>query len=226
MNSSTTLLRGEGVTKAYGEGGARVVAVDGVDITIDRGELVAITGPSGSGKTTLLHCLAGLAPLDAGRVLVEGTDLAALDDNARTDLRAQQMGFVFQAHNLLPELTVAENVELPLVLRGADAQQVRRASAQRLAQVGLADRASARPAQLSGGEQQRVAIARALVTDPAIVWADEPTGSLDTTAAGEVVQLLQGAARDGATVVVVTHDAEVAAGANRIVHLTDGRITG
>lgn len=225
MNSSTTLLRGEGVTKAYGEGGARVVAVDGVNIAIDRGELVAITGPSGSGKTTLLHCLAGLAPLDAGRVMVDGTDLAALDDRARTDLRAAQMGFVFQAHNLLPELTVGENVELPLVLRGADAQEVRRESARRLTQVGLGERAAARPAQLSGGEQQRVAIARALITDPAIVWADEPTGSLDSAAAGGVLALLQDAARDGATVVVVTHDAEVAAAADRIVHLTDGRVT-
>ena len=225
MSSSAPLVRGEGVTKAYGDGGGRVVAVDGVDIAISHGELLAITGPSGSGKTTLLHCLAGLAPLDAGRVTVDGSDLAALDDNARTDLRAARMGFVFQAHNLLPELTVAENVELPLVLRGADAQVVRRESARRLAQVGLAERAGARPAQLSGGEQQRVAIARALVTDPAIVWADEPTGALDTAAAAGVMDLLQAAARGGATVVVVTHSDAVAAAADRVVHLTDGRVT-
>ena len=224
MNDARVLVRGEGVTKAYGEGAARVVAVDGVDITISHREFVAITGPSGSGKTTLLHCLAGLAPVDAGRVLVEGSDLATLDDNARTDLRAARMGFVFQASNLLPELTAAENVELPLVLRGADAEVVRRESARRLAQVGLADRGGARPSHLSGGEQQRVAIARALVTDPAVVWADEPTGSLDTTAAAGVVELLQAAASAGATVVVVTHSQEVAAAADRVVHLVDGRV--
>ena len=224
MNSASTLLQGEGVAKAYGEGTARVVAVDGVDITIGRGEFLAITGPSGSGKTTLLHCLAGLAPLDRGRVLLEGTDITALSDDARTDLRARQMGFVFQAHNLLPELTATENVELPLVLRGADAEAIRRSAANRLAQVGLADRGGARPAQLSGGEQLRVAIARALVTDPTILWADEPTGSLDTAAAADVVGLLRAAAQDGATVVVVTHSQEVAGSADRIVHLTDGRI--
>ena len=224
MNTTEPLLRGEALTKAYGEGSARVVALDGVDIAIAGGEMLAITGRSGSGKTTLLHCLAGLATVDSGKVTLEGADLAGLDDDARTDLRAQAMGFVFQNLNLLPALTIAENVELPLVLRGAPADTIRTEARRRLEQVGLADRAGAYPGALSGGEQQRVAIARALVTSPRILWADEPTGSLDTHAAAEVVGLLRAAASEGATVVVVTHAADVAAAADRTVELADGRI--
>ena len=224
MSDAKHLIVGEGIVKAYGEGGARVVAVAGADIAIGRGEFVAITGPSGSGKTTLLHCLAGLAAADDGRVVFDGIDLTALDDNARTDLRAQRMGFVFQSLNLIPALTVAENVELPLVLRGADVATIRANRAARLEQVGLTGREDAYPAQLSGGEQQRVAIARALVADPDVVWADEPTGSLDSAAAAEVAALLRAAADGGATVVIVTHDPAMAAGASRVVELVDGRV--
>ena len=218
------LLRAEGVRKTYGAGTGQVVALDGVDMEIGRGEMLAITGRSGSGKTTLLHCLSGLSPVDAGRVLLEDTDLAGLDDDARTALRAQRMGFVFQTLNLLPALTVSENVELPLVLRGRPADVIRGSAAQRLAEVGLADRAGAYPAELSGGEQQRVAIARALSADAEMIWADEPTGSLDSAAAAGVLELLRGATRSGATVVVVTHAADVAAAADRVVELRDGRV--
>jgi putative ABC transport system ATP-binding protein len=195
-----------------------------VDITVARGEFVAITGPSGSGKTTLLHCLAGLTTPDAGRIVFDGAELHALDDDARTDVRAHRMGFVFQSLNLIPALTVAENVELPLVLQGRDVDTIRSNRTRRLEQVGLADRDVARPADLSGGEQLRVAIARALVTDPDIIWADEPTGALDSGSARDVVSLLRAAAGAGATVVIVTHDDEVAAAADRRVHLIDGRV--
>ena len=224
MSQEEALVAGKEIVKAYGEGTARIVAVDGVDITAARGEFVAITGPSGSGKTTLLHCLAGLTTPDAGRVAFDGTELQGLSDDARTDLRAQRMGFVFQSLNLLPALTVAENVELPLVLRGAEVDTIRSSRARRLGEVGLAGREDARPAQLSGGEQLRVAIARALVTDPDVVWADEPTGALDSVSAREVVALLRTAADNGATIVIVTHDEDIAANADRSVGLIDGRV--
>src|SRR5687768_5388406 len=209
MPEGDVLLRAEGVVKAYGRGEGRTVALDGVDVVVGPGEFVAVTGPSGSGKTTLLHCLSGIAPVDAGTVVFDGVDLAALDDNARTDLRGERMGFVFQTLNLLPALTVAENVELPLVLRGVLAAEVRERAAAALDSVGLADRARAFPADLSGGQQQRVAIARALVANPAVVWADEPTGALDSAAAAGVLDLLRGAAGER-TVVVVSHEPAVA----------------
>ena len=222
--TDAALIQAQGIVKGYGTGGAHVTAVQGVDVRIDRGEFVAITGPSGSGKTTLLHCLAGLAAIDSGQVLFDGVALQALDDDARTDLRAQHMGFVFQSLNLIPALTVAENVELPLVLQGADAAAIRAARDHRLGQVGLAGREEAFPSELSGGEQQRVAVARALVTDPAVLWADEPTGALDSAAAQGVVDLLAMAHAGGATVVLVTHDGSVAAAAQRRITLVDGRL--
>ena len=225
MTGTAPLIQGEGVVKAYGEGDARLVAVNSVDIVVGRGEFVAVTGPSGSGKTTLLHCLAGLAAVDQGRVLFDGAVLSQMDDAARSDLRAQRMGFVFQSLNLIPALTVAENVELPLVLRGADREATLAARARRLADVGLEGREGARPAQLSGGEQQRVAVARALVTDPDVLWADEPTGALDSAAAGGVIDLLRMANEAGTTVVLITHDEGVAAAAQRRVAIVDGRLT-
>ena len=221
--SSEPLVVGESLAKTYGTGTSAVQAVRGADVSINRGEFVAITGPSGSGKTTLLHCLAGLTTPDSGSVAFDGVDLATLDDDRRTDLRAQRMGFVFQLLNLIPALSAAENVELPLVLRGADVEAIRASRTRRLEQVGLADRAAAYPTQLSGGEQQRVALARALVGDPDIVWADEPTGSLDQARAAEMIELLRGATADGAAVVVVTHDAGVAAAADRTIEIVDGR---
>lgn len=220
------VLRAEGVSRSYGEGAARRQVLEAVDVTVHAGEFVAVTGPSGSGKTTLLHCLSGLAVPDAGRVLFRGEDLGALDDDARTDLRAARMGFVFQTLNLLPPLTVAENVELPLVLRGLPASEVRSRTAAALDDVGLGDRLRALPAQLSGGEQQRTAVARALATGPAVLLADEPTGNLDARNAETLHDVLAELARDlGMGMVVVTHNQSLAARADRVLLLAEGRLT-
>ena len=222
--TGTTLVEGRGLVKAYGRASARTTAVDGVDVDVRRGELLAIAGPSGSGKTTLLHLLSGIATPDAGEVVFDGIPLHELGDDARTDLRAERMGFVFQALNLLPALTAGENVELPLVLRGLEAREVRARSTEALDAVGLGDRPKAFPAELSGGEQQRVAIARALVTDPEVLWADEPTGALDSASSAGVLDLLEAAVAGGRTVVVVSHAPDVVARATRIVRLRDGRL--
>ena len=211
---------GRDLVKAYG---AAAVALDGVSVEIPAGVLACITGPSGSGKTTLLHTLAGLTTPDSGSIQVAGRELAELDEPARADLRRDLMGFVFQRLNLLPALTVAENVAVPLLLRRADRDAVRARVGEVLDQVGLAGRGSAYPAVLSGGEAQRVAIARAVSTRPTVIWADEPTGALDTVAAGGVLDLLGSLVADGSTVVVVTHDRDVAARAEVEVRLRDGR---
>ena len=226
QGSPGPLIRARGLKKAHGSGTGRVVALDGVDIDVRRGELLAVTGRSGSGKTTLLHCLSGLAAVDEGQVLLGEVDIAKLSDDARTELRAKRMSFVFQTLNLLPALTVAENVELPLVLRGEPADAIRTRASAALERVAMADRADSYPAQLSGGEQQRVAVARALVTDPEVIWADEPTGALDTASAAGVLELLRAAADAGSTVVVVSHAAEIADAADRTVVLRDGRLAG
>jgi len=222
------LLLAEGVRKVYrtGDGGEiEVEALAGLDLAIDRGELVAVMGPSGSGKTTLLNCLSGLDGIDSGRVLVEGQDLFALSDAKRTAYRARAMGFVFQAYNLIPVFTAAENVELPLLLAGAPPRQARSEAVMMLERVGLGHRLRHRPNELSGGEQQRVTIARALAARPAIVWADEPTGNLDTQMAAQVLALLQDLNRDeGQTVVLVTHDPAIGAAAGRCVRMRDGRV--
>ncbi|HYZ92385.1 MAG TPA: ABC transporter ATP-binding protein [Actinomycetota bacterium] len=215
------VVRAEGLRKSYGP---RVVALDGVDIDVRPAELLAITGPSGSGKSTLLSCLSGLTTPDEGRVLCDGVDLATLDDDARSDLRAERFAFVFQTLNLLPALTVAENVQLPLVLRGDQAEDIRRKTTEMLLQVGLADRDGEFPASLSVGEQQRVALARALSTDPDVLWADEPTGALDSASGEQIVALLRRAVASSRTVVVVTHDAHVASSSDRIVTMRDGAI--
>jgi putative ABC transport system ATP-binding protein len=220
----SVLASATGLHKAYGSGHARVTALAGVDCTVEAAELLAITGPSGSGKTTLLHCLSGIATPDAGAVHIGGVDLATLDDDARTDLRRARFGFCFQTLNLLPALTVAENVQLPLVMAGRHANEIRSRSTEVLGQVGLAGREKAFPAELSGGEQMRVAIARALAHDPEVVWADEPTGALDSVAAGEVLDLFRRIVDGGGTVVVVSHDADVVARADRVLRLHDGRL--
>jgi putative ABC transport system ATP-binding protein len=225
VSSDTPLITAQGLRKHYGAGTAQVVALDGVDIVVQRGELLAVTGRSGSGKTTLLHCLSGIATPDAGTVHFDGVDLDAAGEVARTDLRAQRMAFVFQHLNLLPALSVEENVQLPLVLRGDDAAAIRTASAQVLEQVGLGQRGGAMPADLSGGEQQRVAVARALITRPDVIWADEPTGALDSTSAQGVMTLLRAAADSGRTVVVVSHSPDVADIADRTVVMRDGQIS-
>lgn len=200
-----------------------VAAVRGIDLVVEPGEFVAITGASGSGKSTLLHMLGGITRPSSGRVLLEGVDLASLDDDALALVRRRRIGFVFQRYNLLPELSLVENVALPLVLDGTSERTCDEAAAAALEAVGMAHRGGHRPDALSGGEQQRGAIARALVTDPAIVLADEPTGALDSANALRVIELLQQLVADrGQTVVLVTHDAATAAAAARTVRVRDG----
>lgn len=222
--SFTVLASAVGLHKSYGAGAARVTALAGVDCEVRAGELLVITGPSGSGKTTLLHCLSGIAVLDSGEVFFDGADLARMDDDERADLRRDRFGFCFQTLNLLPALTVTENVQLPLVLAGMPSDAIRARSAALLDRVGLGERDTAFPAQLSGGEQVRVAIARALANAPAVVWADEPTGALDSAAAARVLDLFREIVDDGATMVVVSHDPEVVARADRVLRLRDGRL--
>lgn len=222
--STAALVVARGLRKRYGSGTAAVTALDGVDVDIAAGELLVVSGRSGSGKTTLLHCLSGITTPDAGRVTFNGVELTEAGERVRTDLRAQHMAFVFQEINLLPALTVAENVELPLVLRGDTAGATRAASTAVLDQVGLGGRGDAMPAELSGGEQQRVALARSLITEAAVIWADEPTGSLDTATSAAVMDLMRKAVDAGRTVVVVSHAPDVAELADRVLVLRDGRI--
>jgi putative ABC transport system ATP-binding protein len=212
------------VTKVYGRGDTQVVALDGVSAGFAAGTFTAVMGPSGSGKSTLLHCLAGLDSVSGGRVCIGGTDISALGDNALTRLRREKVGFVFQAFNLIPTLSARENILLPSSLAGRKPDPAWFDSV--VNTVGLADRLTHRPSELSGGQQQRVAVARALVSRPAIVFADEPTGNLDSRASSEVLSLLRGAVTDmSQTIVMVTHDPTAAAYADRVVFLTDGRIT-
>jgi putative ABC transport system ATP-binding protein len=214
------------VCKIYRTGDMTVEALRGVDLDIAAGEFVVIMGPSGNGKTTLLNCCSGIDDIDLGQVLVDGMDIHAMSDRARTAHRAARMGFVFQSFNLLPVLSAAENCELPLLAAGAKPRAARRRAEQLLARVGLGARARHRPGELSGGEQQRVAIARALVADPAVVWADEPTGNLDSQTAASVLELFEEVHAAGQTLVVVTHDQSIGARADRVVQVCDGRIAG
>jgi putative ABC transport system ATP-binding protein len=219
----TAIVAASQLTRRYGEGDIAVDALAGIDVEFESGRFAAIMGPSGSGKSTLMHLLAGLDRPTSGTVTIDGTDLASLDDSALTMLRREKVGFIFQTFNLLPILDARENILLPLSIAGADvdAQWFDRL----VDTVGIRDRLHHRPAQLSGGQQQRVAVARALVSRPAVVFADEPTGNLDSAASGEVLDLLRRAVDDfGQTVVMVTHDAHAAAHADRLVVLADGRI--
>ncbi len=217
----------EGVCKTYRAYGVEVAALTDVDLNIARGEMVAIMGPSGSGKTTLLNCLAGLDTVDCGTIRILGTDLAALSDGERTDFRARTMGFIFQNFNLLPVLSAVENVELPLLVLRHPPRKARDRARELLAAVGLSSRERHTPAALSGGQRQRVAIARALIAQPAIVWADEPTGNLDSEAADEVLELLRELnATFEQTLVMVTHSAEIGARMGRTILMRDGRIVG
>ncbi|MBE8469804.1 ABC transporter ATP-binding protein [Streptomyces justiciae] len=213
-----------GVQRRYGRGRTAVHALRGIDLTLPPGTFTAVMGPSGSGKSTFLQCAAGLDRPTAGTVRLGGTEITGMKENKLTALRRTRLGFVFQAFNLLPSLTVEQNVALPTRLAGR--RPDRRRTAEVLAQVGLADKARRRPGQLSGGQQQRVAIARALVTRPDVVFADEPTGALDTTTAAEILTLLRRAVdTERATVVMVTHDPTAASWADRVLFLADGELT-
>ncbi|MFA9446674.1 ABC transporter ATP-binding protein [Egicoccus sp. AB-alg6-2] len=222
--SPAPILSARGVTKTYRTGAQEVHALRGIDLDVHPGELVMVMGPSGNGKTTLLNCLSGLDDIDAGTVSIDGIDLFAMSDTDRTRHRARHMGFIFQAFNLIPVLSAAENVELPLLLTGASTTQARKRAAAMLARVGLADRGDHRPGELSGGEQQRVTVARALVAEPALVWADEPTGALDSHTAAGVVELLHEVNAAGQALVVVTHDETLGRTGQRLIQVRDGRV--
>jgi putative ABC transport system ATP-binding protein len=220
----TALVRAEGVHRDYRLGDDVVHAVRGVDLSIDAGDWVAIVGPSGCGKSTLLNLLGAIDTPSAGRVLVKERDVSSLGDREATRFRLLEVGFVFQRFYLVPALTALENIELPLAEAGVEKRDRRARAMELLAYVGVAERARHRPAQLSGGEQQRVAIARALANRPSLLLADEPTGELDARTGAEVIALLSRLNRDGTTLVVVTHDEELAAAARRVVHMRDGVI--
>ncbi len=221
----STIVEADGVWKVYHTGSLKVEALRGVDLTVKKGEMLAIMGPSGCGKTTLLNCLSGLDDLTEGRVTIEGVDLAKMSDDQKSQFRARRMGFIFQAYNLLPVLTAQENVELPLLLAGVPEADSHPVALNAMKMVGLEDWRSHKPMELSGGQQQRVTIARALVNKPAIVWGDEPTGNLDSETSKEIVDLLRGLNRDyGLTLVLVTHDQGVAHETDRIVQMRNGRV--
>jgi len=222
-DGAATIVSCRELSRRYGSGEAAVDALRGVSLDFPQGELTAIVGPSGSGKSTLMHLLAGLDEPTAGQAWIDGVEVTALDDKGLTALRREKLGFIFQFFNLVPVLDAAENVELPLKIAGRDIDPAWRDRL--LATVGLADRATHRPAELSGGQQQRVAIARALISRPAVVFADEPTGNLDSKSGAGVLELLRSSADElGQTVVVVTHDPKVAAHADRVIVLADGSV--
>ena len=219
------IIQAAGIHKTYHTGLVAVPALRGINLSVRRGEMVAVMGPSGCGKTTLLNCLSGLDSADQGEIMIEGVSLSGMSDRERTDYRARRMGFVFQFYNLLPVLSAVENVELPLLVAGVRPREARALALEALAQVGLAERAGHRPSALSGGERQRTTIARSLVNRPAIVWADEPTGDLDSETSGEVMDLLVRLnAEAGLTFILVTHDQRVGARCGRIVRMRDGLV--
>lgn len=225
MTLTRVAARAEGAVKVYGDGDAQVRALNGIDVTFAGQEFTAIMGPSGSGKSTLLHCLAGLDSLTDGRVFIGDTDLGALDDDALTRLRRDQVGFVFQAYNLVPTLNALENITLPLAIAGRKPDQD---WVDRIVEtIGIGGRLHHRPTELSGGEQQRVAAARALASRPEIIFADEPSGNLDSTSGAELLGFMQEAVKQlGQTIVMVTHDPAAAGYADRVVFLADGVVVG
>jgi putative ABC transport system ATP-binding protein len=219
-----SLLVARGVRKTYRTGASAVDALKNIDLGVGAGEFVAVMGASGSGKTTLLNCLSGLDDIDEGTVSIAGEDIHAMSDAKRTKHRAAAMGFIFQAFNLIPVFNAVENVELPLLLAGRSAKDARSAATETLQRVGLGERLRHHPTELSGGEQQRVTIARALAGRPQIVWADEPTGNLDSETAGAVMGLLHELHAEGLTVILVTHDQGIAETAGRRIVMRDGEI--
>lgn len=218
------ILSARDVTKTYRTGSLEVQALRDVDLDVEAGEFVVVMGPSGNGKTTLLNCLSGLDDIDAGSVEVEGQSIHELSDRKRTKHRAGSMGFVFQAFNLIPVLSAVENAELPLLVNGHTPRQAREAATEMLDRVGLGERLDHRPNELSGGEQQRVTIARALVAEPAIIWADEPTGNLDSETAGSVLDLMAEVNSHGQTIVMVTHEPDLMEIADRLVMIRNGEV--
>jgi ABC-type lipoprotein export system ATPase subunit len=225
VTNSSTIIEANGVAKTYSSGDVQVDALRGVSLQVTRGEMLAVMGASGSGKTTLLNCLSGLDRINGGSVVIDGTDLATMTERQKTTYRAQRMGFIFQTYNLLPVLSAVENVELPLVVSGVGAKKARARALEALDRVNLSDRANNWPAQLSGGQRQRVTIARALVNEPAIVWADEPTGALDSKTANEIMSIMTTLNREQSqTFVIVTHDPGVGKLCDRVIHMSDGEI--
>ncbi|HWV24359.1 MAG TPA: ABC transporter ATP-binding protein [Thermomicrobiales bacterium] len=221
------IISARNVVKTYDTGTTKVQALRGVTFEVRRGEMVGVMGPSGCGKTTLLNCLSGLDDVDSGEILIEQENLARMGDKKRTDYRARRMGFVFQVYNLLPVLSAVENVELPLLVSNVRPGKARQMALEALERVGLRDWAGHRPAELSGGQRQRVTIARSLVNNPAIVWADEPTGALDSQSAGDIMDLLQELNQSQElTIVLVTHDPGVGNRCHRIVQMRDGEVVG
>ncbi len=222
MNS---IIEAKGVTKVYQTGDIQVNALNHVDLSIGKGQMVAVMGPSGSGKTTLLNIFSGIDDLTEGEVIIDGQPIHSMSDKEKTRYRAENMGFVFQAYNLLPVLTGAENVELPLLLAGKKPSVARKRALEVLDLVELSDQANKRPSQMSGGQQQRITVARALVNNPAIVWADEPTGALDSETGGLIIDLLcRLNEQTQQTFVLVTHDAVVGSRAQRMILMRDGQI--
>ncbi len=222
--TSTPILRLDDVGKVYRSGSLEVAAVRGVSLIVEEGEFVAIMGPSGSGKSTLMHLIGALDTPTTGRYHLAGEDVSTMSENALADVRNRRIGFVFQQFNLLSTMSAWRNVELPLVYAGLPRAERRRRAVEALTRVGLADRVDHRPGELSGGQQQRVSVARALVTDPQLILADEPTGNLDSTATADVLDLFDELQAQGRTIVLITHEHDVAARAQREVHMRDGRL--
>jgi ABC-type lipoprotein export system ATPase subunit len=222
IDTGACVLRTRGLRKDYGRGASLVHAVDGVDLTVAPGETAAIMGPSGCGKSTLLYLLGGLDRPTAGEIWLDGQDITRMSERALARLRRDAVGFVFQAFHLMDELTAVENVELPALLAGRSPRAARRRAEELLERIGLANRARFLPTQLSGGQRQRVAVARALVADPLVVLADEPTGNLDSASARDVLRLFDQLHQAGQTLVIVTHDARIAATADRMISMRDG----
>lgn len=218
------VLQLEDITKVYGQGDAEVRALDGVSLTVEDGDYVAIMGASGSGKSTLMNIVGALDIATSGRYLLDGLDVSELDDDQLSIVRNRRIGFIFQAFNLIPRTTALANVELPLAYRGVRRSERRQRAKEALESVGLGDRIHHKPNELSGGQQQRVAVARALVTEPALLLADEPTGNLDSRSTADVLELLDVVHAQGRTVMVITHEDEVAAHAKRVITMKDGRI--
>jgi putative ABC transport system ATP-binding protein len=221
---SAALISARDVRKIYRMGEEEVRALDGASFSIAKGEFCAIVGPSGSGKSTLMNIIGGLDRPSSGAIVIDGADMSTLSDDELAEFRNRSVGFVFQSFNLLPRLTAMENVELPMIYAGMVPKERRERAAELLARVGLGERMSHRPTQLSGGQQQRVAIARALACAPALLMADEPTGALDTQTGKDILNLFAALNREGVTVIIITHDLEVATAARRTIEMRDGRI--